>query len=121
MTNQEYAAGLRHLADWYEAHKNAPRPYRSETVEYIASDKAEVASVLREFGGRWDKHASHGLLYVTRAFGPFTLQLIVDQGEVCTKRVVGYREIPAQEARTVEVVEWDCAPVLAGEVVEVGS
>jgi len=43
----------------------------------------------------------------------YTIMYYVKREAVCTRRVVGTKEIPEQivPARTEEVVEWDCEPV----------
>ncbi len=112
MTTQEYVHGLRQLADWYEAHPETELPYASEKVMYIPDDRDGMRTILHIFGGRWEKEISGGLFYARRAFGPFTLTAIINQSQVCTARVVGTRVIPAIAERTVDVLEWDCAPIL---------
>ena len=116
MTNAEYAQGLRDLAAFYDAHPLAAQPYQSEGINYFPAEKAEVAAGIREWGGHWDKEVSHGLLYVTRPFGPFMLRIIIDQEAVCTARVVGYEDVPEQPAKPAyqrKVLEWDCHSVIA--------
>jgi hypothetical protein len=118
MTTKEYADGLRQLADWYEAHPDVHPPYEADQLTYYPFTKDDTEDLVRRIGGRWAKKASSDLLYLTQAVGPFQFRVVVDQATVCQKRVVGHRVIPAQEARLVEVVEWDCAPVLGGGVRE---
>lgn len=113
MTNAEYARGLHRLADWYDEHPDAAQPYLSRRLQYIFSDKQEFVALLREHGGPWTKRARSDLLYMSRPFGPFELEAIINQRKVCTGRIVGARVIPATPERTVDVVEWDCGAVLA--------
>ena len=89
MTNQEYANGLRMLADWYEGHPKAPQPYESRLLTFNEVDLEGVRAVLRAFGGSWDKEASGGLMYFHSTFGPFKLKMYTPQGSVCTRRLVG--------------------------------
>lgn len=116
MTNHEYADGLRQLAEWYDAHPDAEQPYRSDRVEYFPVTKDDLVALLREHGGQWKKTTASDLLYLRRRFGPFTLEAVIDQRDVCTRRVVGTRIVPASPERLEEVVEWDCQPILGAVI-----
>ena len=118
MTNQEYANGLRMLADWYEGHPEAPQPHEPHILTFNEVYLENVRKVLRAFGGSWDKEASGGLMYFHSTFGPFKLKMYTGQETVCTCRLVGTKIIPAQPAepeREVPVYEWDCGSVLGEE------
>ena len=116
MTTLEYVQGLRLLADWYEAHPETELPYEAERVAYIFVEKTGLQALLGAFGGHWTKTARDGLFYATRMFGPLTLTALIAQSAVCTARVVGTKVLPAMPERTIDVLEWDCAPILETEV-----
>ena len=115
MTNHEYAAGLRQLAEWYDGHPNAEQPYENEKIRFIAAFRETVAQVIRDFGGRWEKSASNGLMYFRSTFGPFTLVMCTRQETVCVARKVGTRVVPERALvaeHEVDVLEWDCQPIM---------
>ena len=115
MTNQEYANGLRMLADWYEGHPEAPQPYESHLLTFNTGSREGVQRVLQAFGGSWDKEAASGLMYFRSTFGPFKLKMYIGQEAVCTRRLVGVKTLPARPAepeREVPVYEWDCRSIL---------
>lgn len=115
MTTQDYVAGLRKLADWYEGHLDAPRPYAHETLAFNVANREAIQEVLRAFGGKWTKEASSGLMYFYSTFGPFRLKMYTGQENVCTMRQVGTKvvpAIPAQPEREVPIYEWDCGSIL---------
>ena len=49
-------------------------------------------------------------------FGPLTLTALIEQSAVCTARIVGTKVLPAMPERMIDVLEWDCAPILETEV-----
>ena len=115
MTNAEYAAGLRQLAEWYESHPNAAQPYESNQLHFNVYHRDTVAQVIQDFGGRWEKRASSGLMYFRSTFGQFTLVMYTNHQTVCTARKVGTRTIsarPAEPEYEVDVLAWDCQPIM---------
>lgn len=121
MTNQEYAAGLRQLAAWYDEHPDAEQPYEADELDFNLASRSRIAQVIRDFGGKWTKQAGGGLMYFFGSFGPFRLKIYTDQRTVCVARQTGTRwipEQPAQPGRMVPEFEWDCAPVLEEAGVE---
>ena len=115
-TNAEYASGLRAIADWYEAHPEAPQPHTSFEV-FTAHTKQEAINIARWFGHA-DKRYESGLLYLSRDFGGVRLTFVFSQEAVCTRRVVGVKHVPAVfiAEHDREIVEWDCHPLLEPEV-----
>ena len=121
----EYAAGLRELADWIEAHENMDLPSTEALTIYSLNTKQEAACCLaammpckKEYKGE--------LFALIRDFGPIKLKAVFYRNAVCTRRVVGTKEvgteiIPARltpeqviPAHTREIVEWDCESILQG-------
>lgn len=107
--------GMIDLAHWYEAHPEVPLP--DLTVNnYVVSDFEATARAL----GSFEKVYSDDLFTIKKMFGPIKAQFFFMREQVCTKRVVGKRSVPAQTieipARDEEIVEWDCEPVLAPKV-----
>lgn len=115
ITNHEYAAGLRLLAEFYEGRPDAPQPYQSDRLTFNLTTRRDMQTVVREFGGRFTKDSSYGLIYLYGTFGPFRIVAYTSQENVCTARVVGERVIPARPAepeRTEPVLEWDCGSLM---------
>ena len=111
-TNAEYAAGLRAIADWYEAHPEVPQPH--DCLKVFTGHTKEDANVIARALGKSEKRYSSGLLYLGRDFGGERLEFCFDQSRVCEARVVRVEQVPERiiPAHTREVVEWDCAPIL---------
>lgn len=116
--HKQYANGLRELASWYEEHEEISLP--STDVDCFSLDtKEEAAKVAKAFGKcRKDYNEYH--LVLSSYFGPIRLRFVFGREKVCTRRVVAVETIPAEfveahvkPARTKEIVEWDCLPILA--------
>lgn len=123
-------ASLQALAAWRTAHPEIGL-YRSSTgstwlVDPGTEATCEAAMIVRAVAdgapiGTVTKHAvGDDALFVTRDFGNGVfLTFIADREEVCTRRVVGTEtvQVPDPDAPLVtverEIVEWDCAPILA--------
>ena len=122
MTNQEYAAALRMLADFYAAHPEAPQPYESDRLDFnlACEGRAGLEAVVRAFGGRWTKHEANNLYYVFGHFGPFRLKVYLNRAEVCDRVQIGTVRVPAVPERVIPaspeheapVYEWRCGSVL---------
>lgn len=120
---------LRSLADFLDANPGVIAPEVSQWGElhWYGLSAAEVASVIRAVGGRWDKndpnesaHAAAMAEFTTKFLG-WDATIHTSRSQVCTRVVVGTREVvtpaaPATEESTtmVDIVEWQCRPVLAG-------
>jgi hypothetical protein len=115
----DYAASLRLLADWYEAHPTVELPEHSLSVYSVHSK--EAARLLRE-AAPCTKRYQDTLFFIEKQFGTVKLSFVFYRNEVCTRRVVGVRTlpavfVPAQPEHTLppvveEIVEWDCGPIL---------
>jgi hypothetical protein len=115
MDAKQFAESLRQLADWYAAHPEAPVPAITtfnvfRQPEQLAADARMLAPCDKVGVDKW--------FVLRKSFGagdPFdslTLEFNYARSEVCTPRVVGQRVIPAEPEKVVDVVEWDCGPIL---------
>jgi hypothetical protein len=112
--NSQYADDLRALADFYEKHPDIP-PSRYSISCYDFDEKEDAARLVRTLG-HVEKKYEDSMFYIIKRFGEIKLEFCFLREKVCTRRVVGTKEIPARviecAARTEEIVEWDCEPVL---------
>lgn len=111
--HREYVQGLRALADFYEAHPEVPLPYSEQNI--YALDTKDEAKMLAEALGTFEKEYNEWHFTMVKRFGPIQMRFVFNRGNVCTKKVVGVKTIPAEfveahtrPARTEEIVEWDC-------------
>lgn len=114
-----YVTGLRALADFIEAHPALPLPYAGSANAY-AADKAELQTIAREPGVKWEKAADANFFYLkTRFVGGHSYDVNVDRPAVCRKVVTGTRVIPAKPEETVDEFHWICdEPLLAAVEVD---
>ncbi len=134
----DVSANLRRLADFLDANPDiaAKTISRTTTVQLLAyysgeSARADLAAFARAGkagGAEVEKSYDESWGNVTVRFGPVEIQGYASRERVCVRRVVGTREVtktvPDPEAlaavpkvtvtETVEDVEWDCLPLLAG-------
>jgi hypothetical protein len=127
---QRIAADLRLLADWVEAHPDVAFTYHlnpdheHQILCPLSSDKTRMREQLRAIGP-FDKVISDTFFEAHVKLGHFTLEFYTELTNVCIKKVVGTKEVPAEiipskyvpekviEAHTEEVVEWVCGSLLA--------
>jgi len=124
-------AGYRRVADLMEARPEIDHPFvttNGDLVWHLYSWScpegvpAMVAAIRRAVGGKWTKRESPGLSEPEMHFERAGYRITVKRGAVCTRRVVGTETVvkPAvslpERTETIEIVEWDCEPVLAAEV-----
>lgn len=133
MEHNEYAAGLRQVADWIEQHPEVDIPEPSITAYSLYSkEKAAVTARAMSAGGRCDKVFADTLVTLKRDFGGITLQYHGTRSNVCEqvavgKRVVPEKYVPPQPATEAQVIpeheetvyEWRCAPLLGKPDIEV--
>jgi|SRR6187399_2339080 len=107
----EAIQGFRDAIAWYEAHPDVPLPELTIT-NYGTSDCEATARAL----GTFEKIHLDDLFTLKKMFGPVAARFHFMRGEVCVRRVVGTRSVPASTieipAREEEIVEWDCQPIL---------
>jgi hypothetical protein len=108
-----FVAGLRDLADFYEARQDLEVPHWP-VISVCPVDTPEEARKAARLIGTARKEFADNMFILVRRFGPVELRFIFLREAVCTRRVVGTRHVPEryEPAREVEVVEWDCEPVL---------
>lgn len=140
------AAGYRHLADLIESGQ-APIPVNPQVSLFLTyrevpaeEQPAAARDLMRALGGgRYEKDttASGGDLILRGTCGSLPVDIWLTRDAVCERVVVGTDEVteafPVGEdtrpvetvTRTVERVEWRCAPLLGaaehGDVIEVAS
>jgi hypothetical protein len=139
----ELTDSLREVGEWLERtwhrHLDMPRPtwtsyYRPDehnwrpSLSFYAPDRATFEATVRALADGAAKGSVHKDVYshddehieASRMFGSVRVRVWTRRTNVCARRVVGTEtvEVPDPEAPLVtierEVVEWDCAPVLAG-------
>jgi len=123
-----YISGLRQLADALERdpHIELPgdgREFSPVTIGFYGDDARErMAAAVRALGGRWEKDAGTKWLNLNSVLSGLHIQLYAAREQVCTRRVTGteVRDVEVEvtpavkrtEKQEVEIVEWDCSPVL---------
>lgn len=127
----DYIAGLRQLADALDADPDLPLPWDGTAVSRLSvftATRAECAAWARVLGHA-EKEISddyYGFKLTGQVSGVQVL-VYAPRAEVCTRRVVGTREvtkeIPDPDAlaavptvtvtETVEDIAWDCHPLLS--------
>lgn len=120
-------AAHRHVASLLETHPDLPMPFvRSNgTIWWTLyswdcpdGEAAMVALIRRTIGGRWDKREQNTYGSDEMVFSRPGYEIKVKREAVCTRRVVDTKTVvkPAinlpERTETVEIVEWDCAPIL---------
>lgn len=122
LNHQTYAAGLRELADWVEAHPEVQLP-TDHLQSYIFGDRGAPSEVLHAMKP-CKKEYTESYFHLIRHFGPIKLDYFFDREAVCQRVVVGKRQIEAHlrpatlipaemiEAHEEDVVEWRCGQAL---------
>lgn len=112
-----YITGLRELASMLETHSELPLP-SDNFIRYCWSDE-EFTPAVKALGS-CNKEYSEYYATVSRMFGPIKYGVQISREKVCTRRVVGTKKEPERyipgytvPEREVEIVEWDCHPLLA--------
>lgn len=114
MTPSEYVAGLREMADFFEAKPDLVPVWSPLIINVFAEDRDEFTSMSRQLGGHRTKGADDNFFEVKRTFGHHTVSVNISRELVCERKVVGTRIVPAQPEATEEIFEWVCNdPVLA--------
>lgn len=118
MDNKSFAASLRQLADFYEAHEDFPQPVPELNI-YSCDDPEKIGSWVRVMGNV-EKDYSDQIVTISKNFNGIKLALKPYRETVCIKRVIGKKilkeKIPTdfiEEEKEVEIIEWDCRPLLA--------
>lgn len=126
MTNEELVSGYRALADWYEAHPDAPMPYEpGATVLSFDREDADEARRIAKMLGTFEKDGDDKFFRLSKAFGGVKLEFVFYRDRVCQPRVVGTKTVMVPAAappivppdtpmveKQIDIVEWDCPPLL---------
>jgi len=120
---------LRGVAALLDANPGIDAPevsYSGAVNWYGLQDADEVAAIMRAIPGRWDKNDpaaspfDDGLAMFRSTFMGAPATIYVSRSRVCTRTVVGTRQVTKTvpvitEQVTVEedIVAWECAPILA--------
>lgn len=88
ITNEQFANGLRAIADFYEAHPDMKQPYMPIWVNCWSRDEFLKSAVELAKGGRVTKSAdpsthSYPRYHATRFFGDVAVDVVVDRSTVC--------------------------------------
>jgi hypothetical protein len=111
---------LREVAHWLDAHPECP-PSQGLSIQISTHTKEDAVALVRALG-KVQKSESGPYLKIARNFGPVQVWGMVQRAEVCTSRVVGTETVEIADPLapkvtiTRDVVEWDCSPLLAGEL-----
>jgi hypothetical protein len=122
--HEQYADSLRAIADWYEAHPEIPLPGDDTLTNYAVCTREHAESLIRGLGN-CKKDYDETSFTISRRFGVLNVRFYFSRSEVCKKVVVGSRIEPEQivparviPAHTVDVVEWECMPVMSLKQIE---
>ena len=122
--HEQYADSLRGIADWYEKHPEIPLPSDETMTNYSVSTKEHAEALVRGLGG-CEKNYDEDSFSITKKFGTVKLRFYFSRSEVCRRVVVGTKIEPARivperviPAKEVDIVEWECMPVLSVKQIE---
>jgi hypothetical protein len=102
MTNREFAAKLRELADVYEQNESIPQPYQLGDVgELVFCHKLEdLRATIKAFGsGEKMKDEQGSIIFVPRRFPMIKVYGLLEG--VCKRVPVGTRIVPAVPERII--------------------
>jgi hypothetical protein len=126
----EYVAGLRALADLLETNADVPLPFDGDAdeIKWITvtgeNQRAVVAAIVRALPGLVQKKPRGDVIDFVGKIHGLRLCVIANRDEVCTRRVVGTREVTktvpdpsvavplVEVTETEEIVEWTCGSLL---------
>lgn len=132
MEREDFIQGLREFADFLETHEDVPSPVWEETIYRYVDDEDKVKAAART-GDSWVKDYGTDTFRLKRRFGngAITYSINCEREKVCEKKIVGtevqelvdeewireqyrhIRETAPKIPTEVEIVEWDCKPLLA--------
>ena len=116
-TREDYVKGLREVADFIEAHPDAPLPVTTMHDAFV-HDKSVLAVVAKVCGGRWEKRAGDSYFYMRKMFsGGHHYDVNISRASVCRKVATGTIIRPAEPECEVETYHWVCdEPLLMAAV-----
>lgn len=108
--SNNFTTGLRALADFLDDHPEIPCPPQHVVNIWLPTKTAkdQLATIARR--GAWTKHYVSEYFYLGHSFaGNIALEVNAHREAICERIVTGVQELPAQPARTIEIVEWRCS------------
>jgi len=124
---EDFINSLRELADWLEQTPTAPVPYYNSIGVHL-STKEDAIELAKNANGI-EKSYTEDHLSLVKKFGHIIrYRAIVNRNKVCTvkskrtelREVDDYSQVP-KVTKEIEVIEWDCDPLLAGNGLNEGS
>jgi hypothetical protein len=117
----EFIAGLRELADFYEAHPTLQAPWEGIAYfnlypeGYFENTREGARLVAKEFSPVKKDYSSETHFVLEKRFsGGVGFDFNFPRDVVCERKQVGTKIVPASEEREVPVYEWECTdPILA--------
>ena len=113
MTNEEYARGLRALADVVEQADVELEIFPFPTGIYCLNAD-EMATKVRAIGGTFVKKSNSGYLTLSREVEGMSVEIYSSHDRVCERVVVGTETVEVLDPEapkisvTRDVVEWKC-------------
>ena len=103
---ETFIDNLRALASWLEAHPAIPVPEQRVCINVFDLGKPALQAAART--AAWEKVYVGDFFVLRRTWDAVRYDLNGDRAAVCRRVVTGTRVVPAQPARTVDMVEWQC-------------
>jgi hypothetical protein len=116
----EFVNGLRTLADFLVAHPGLPTPHAPTSFLIPSAGTPDAFEAQVRQLGTAKKVVTDNYVSMLRYFGPLALEVYTSRNTVCVRKVVGKKTIPALNIaeHEVDIVEWDCKPILTPGVSE---
>lgn len=111
---EAFIQGLRQLATYLEERPELPVPPFGETIHVFVSTKEEFQQVARDMGHA-DKQFNGDWASLNRKFESVEVQYTIERQQVCARKVVGTREVPAHSE---DIVEWSCSESILADAKE---
>lgn len=108
---QAFIQGLRQLADFLEQHEVIPVPEFERSI-MVFIESAEAFKTYARHMGHAHKDFVEEWIQLRKTFGPITYTLTMERAKICTKTVIGMRDVPAHQE---EIVEWSCSDSILAE------
>lgn len=119
--DQKSIDDIRRVADFLEAHPELEGSMYMPVFD-VWLDGDDAKDQLRQWAkafGSARKIVSDYSFGLGKKFGDVEVKVYSHREAVCEKKVVGTRVIAASPEREVEVVEWECEPILKGVMEDV--